>query len=117
VYGYDGGHRCMVGLKQASSILTGRFVAAALAATWRATGEVPLSRYDADLVVPRRSRAECALLKGMALRYVMRRAGAKERYASQYQILLELVAALRERGGEGLDLIFAPLWREATDDT
>ena len=116
MYGFDGGHRSLVGLKQASSILTGRFVAAALAATWRATGEVALSRYDADLVVPRRSRAECALLKGMALRYVMRRAGAKQRYATQYEILVELVAALRDRGADALDLIFAPLWHAAPDD-
>ena len=37
---FDGSHRSLVGLKQATSVLTGRFVAAALSATWRppATG-------------------------------------------------------------------------------
>ncbi len=116
MYAYDGGHRGQVGLKQATSVLTGRFVSAALTATWRAFGTAPLSRYVADLVVPRRSRAECALLKGVALRYVMRRPGADARYAQQYDILVALVGALIQRGAEALDPIFAPLWRAAPDD-
>ena len=37
----------------------------------RAHGPAPLRRYDADLVVPERARAECALLKAVAVRYVM----------------------------------------------
>ena len=113
---FDGSHRSLVGLKQATSVLTGRFVAAALSATWRASGDRPLSRYDASLVVPRRSRAECALLKGMALRYVMRRPGADERYDRQRGILAELVEALSDRGADALDAVFAPLWRDAPDD-
>jgi dGTPase len=117
MYGYDGGHRSLVGLKQATSVLTGRFVNAALAATWRKSGDAPLRRYDADLIVPRRSRAECALLKGLALRYVMRRPGADARYAQQQEILAGLVGALVMRGADELDPVFAPLWRAAPDDT
>jgi dGTPase len=116
MYGYDGGHRALVGLKQATSVLTGRFVNAALSATWRAFGDAPLRRYDASLVVPRRSRAECALLKGLALRYVMRRPGADGRYAQQREILVGLVGALVMRGADELDPVFAPLWRAAPDD-
>ncbi|HKF00264.1 MAG TPA: deoxyguanosinetriphosphate triphosphohydrolase, partial [Actinomycetes bacterium] len=66
---------------------------------------------------PRRSRAECALLKGVALRYVMRRRGADARYAQQYDILVALVGALVQRGADALDPVFAPLWRAAPDDT
>ena len=113
---FDGSHRSLVGLKQATSVLTGRFVAAALSATWREAGDRPLSRYDASLVVPRRSRAECALLKGMALRYVMRRPGADNRYQRQRETLVELVEALSHRGADELDAVFAPLWRDADDD-
>jgi dGTPase len=113
---FDGSHRSLVGLKSATSVLTGRFVAAALHATRRAAGDSPLCRYDAALTVPRRSRAECALLKGLALRYVMRRPGADSRYAQQYQILVQLTAALNDRGADALDGVFAPLWRAASSD-
>jgi dGTPase len=97
-------------------VLTGRLVAAAVAATRAKFGTGPLRRYAADLVVPRRTRAECALLKGLALRYVMRRPGADGRYARQAQVLTDLVQALVRRAPEGLDPIFAPLWSAAPDD-
>jgi dGTPase len=116
LYGYDGSHRALVALKQVTSVLTGRFVAAAVGATRKASDGGQLRRYDADLMVPRRTRAECALLKGLALRYVMRRPGAENRYERQREILVELVAALVERGDRALDAVFAPLWRAAPDD-
>jgi dGTPase len=116
LYEYDGRHPAQVGLKHATSVLTGRLVAAAAAATRAKFGPGPLRRYAADLVVPRRTRAECALLKGLALRYVMRRPGADERYARQGEILTELFAALVGRAPDGLDLVFAPLWSAAPDD-
>jgi dGTPase len=116
MFDFDGSHRGLVGLKQATSVLTGRFVTAALSATWRVAGDRPLSRYDASLVVPRRSRAEVALLKAMALRYVMRRPGAAERYHRQRDTLAGLVEALWHRGSGALDAVFAPSWESADDD-
>jgi dGTPase len=116
LYAYDGSHRALVALKQVTSVLTGRFVAAAVGATRKASGGGQLRRYDADLIVPRRTRAECALLKGLALRYVMRRPGAEERYGRQREVLVELVGALVELGDRALDAVFAPLWRTAPDD-
>ena len=116
LYGYDGSHRALVALKQVTSVLTGRFVAAAVRATRAAAGPGRLQRYAADLIVPRRTRAECALLKGLALRYVMRRPGAEQRYERQRQVLVELVGALVERGAAALDAVFAPMWRAAPDD-
>jgi len=116
LYGYDGSHRALVALKQVTSVLTGRFVAAAVGATRKASDGGQLRRYDADLMVPRRTRAECALLKGLALRYVMRRPGAEARYERQREVLVELVGALVERGDRALDPVFAPLWRAAADD-
>ncbi|GGK28752.1 deoxyguanosinetriphosphate triphosphohydrolase-like protein [Pilimelia terevasa] len=114
--GYDGGHRAQVALKGATSTLTGSFVAAAVAATRAAFGAGPLRRYAADLVVPAETRARVALLKGMALRYVLRRRGAEPGYQRQREIITELVHALTVRAPDVLDPVFAPLWTAAPDD-
>ncbi|MFC7546021.1 deoxyguanosinetriphosphate triphosphohydrolase [Plantactinospora sp. GCM10030261] len=114
--GYDGSHRAQAAVKAATSVLVGRFVSAAVQATEDRFGPGPHRRYAADLVVPRRVRAECALLKGIALRYVMRRPGARDRYARQREILVDLVHDLASRAPEALDPVFAPLWRAAPDD-
>ncbi|WP_431873579.1 deoxyguanosinetriphosphate triphosphohydrolase [Micromonospora marina] len=113
---YDGSHRALAALKATTSVLTGRFAAGVVAATEQRHGPGPHRRYDADLVVPRRIRAQCALLKGIALRYVMRRPGAQDRYARQREVLSGLVAALLDRAPDALDPVFAPLWRDAGDD-
>lgn len=114
--GYDGSHRAQAALKATTSVLTGRFVAAAVAATRRRFGPGPHRRYAADLVVPREVRARCALLKGIALRYVLRRPGSAARYERQRQLLAGLVAGLADRAPDALDAVFAPLWRAAGDD-
>jgi len=113
---YDGSHTGQATLKRATSMLTGRFAAAAIDATRAKFGDGALRRYAADLIVPRVTRMECALLKGIALRYVMRRAGSESRYADQRTLLHELVASLADRAPESLDLVFAPLWRAAPSD-
>jgi dGTPase len=115
VAGYDGSYRAQIALKRMTSVLTGRFVSAAVAATAERYGG-PLRRYDADLVVPRTVRDQCALLKGMALRYVMRARAAEQWYEQQRTILTELVETLCRCAPEHLDPVFAPLWKEAPDD-
>ena len=113
---YDGSHPAQVELKRVTSVLTGRFVAAAVMATRDEYGSRPLRRYDADLVVPRPVRAQCALLKGIALRYVMRRPGVGAWRDRQQEILRELVAVLTLRAPDALDAVYAPRWRAAMDD-
>ncbi|MEV4819586.1 deoxyguanosinetriphosphate triphosphohydrolase [Micromonospora tulbaghiae] len=113
---YDGSHRALAALKATTSVLTGRFVAGVVAATEQRHGPGPHRRYAADLEVPRRIRAQCALLKGIALRYVMRRPGAEGRYARQRDVLTGLVGVLLDRAPDALDPVFAPLWRDAADD-
>ncbi len=113
---YRGGHADQAALKRLTSVLTGRFVAAAVISTRAAYGPGRLRRYGADLMVPRRVRAQCALLKGIAWRYVMRRPGAEARYAGQRELLHELVASLVLRAPEALDPVFATLWSDAPDD-
>jgi len=113
---YDGGVRAQAGLKRLTSELTGRFVLAAIEATQARYGEGPLSRYDADLVVPAQVRAECALLKGIAARYVMGRLGARERHGRQREVVAELAAAVAQRAPDVLDVALRPAWEAAADD-
>ncbi len=113
---FDGASASFVALKRLSSVLIGRFVTAAVDATRERYGHEGLRRYQADLVVPPAMRAKCALLKGMALRYVMRRPGSVQRYGQERELLRELVAALVVRAPDALDPMFGPLWHLAGDD-
>jgi dGTPase len=112
---YDGGYAAQVALKRMTSVLTGRFVASAVGATHSRSGTEPMRRYEADLVVPRTVRNQCALLKGMAFRYVMRSRAAEDWYAEQRVILAELVDALT-RTPEALDPLFGPQFAAADGD-
>jgi dGTPase len=109
-----------VALKRLTSELVGRFVHAAvnatLAATSAAHGDRPLLRYTADLVVPARAAAEVALLKAVALRYVMSDPGRLAMQARQRELLVELATALRAGAPESLDPVFAAEWKAAADD-
>ncbi len=113
---YDGSYAAQAAAKRATSELTGRFAGAAVLATRDAHGSAALARYDAQLVVPDSIAAECALLKAVAARYVMRRAGAAERQAEQRQLLTELVAAVRDGAPATLDVPAAADWHEAAGD-
>jgi dGTPase len=112
---YDGTYGAQVALKRMTSVLTGRFVSSAVGATHSRHGTEPMRRYDADLIVPRTVRNQCALLKGMAWRYVMRTRAAEDWYEHQRTILLELVDAL-VRTPSRLDPLFSPLFAAAPDD-
>ncbi|HEY3717090.1 MAG TPA: deoxyguanosinetriphosphate triphosphohydrolase [Jatrophihabitantaceae bacterium] len=114
--GYDRSYSAQAAAKRATSELTGRFAGAAVAATREVYGPDALSRYDADLVVPEPIAAECALLKAVAARYVMRRAGAVERQAAQRALLAELVAAVRDGAPATLDTLATAAWLDAVDD-
>ncbi|WP_375503623.1 deoxyguanosinetriphosphate triphosphohydrolase [uncultured Jatrophihabitans sp.] len=122
--GYDGSYRSQVAAKRATSELTGRFVGAAVVATQdrygieplSRDGDRPLSRYAADLIVPDRVAAECALLKAVAVLFVMRREGTTDRQAGQRRLLGELVAALVDGAPATLDRGLAPAWQAAESD-
>ena len=114
--GYDGSYAAQAAAKRATSELTGRFAGAAVAATQAAHGVAPLARYAADLVVPERIAAECALLKAVAARYVMRRRVALDRMAAQRRLLRELVSAIVDRAPASLDRAASQAWHQAGDD-
>ncbi|MDP9241342.1 MAG: deoxyguanosinetriphosphate triphosphohydrolase [Actinomycetota bacterium] len=113
---YDGSVRAQAALKRLTSELTGRFVSAAIEATREKYGDEPLTRYEADLVVPAAVRTECALLKGVAAHYVMNRDGAHEMHERQREVIVELASALADRAPEALDIALQPAWHAAADD-
>ncbi|MGW5482647.1 deoxyguanosinetriphosphate triphosphohydrolase [Streptomyces sp. NPDC004008] len=115
-HGYDGSAVAQARLKDATSQLIGRFCLAAEGATRAAWGSGRLTRYAAELVVPRSTRMECAVLKAVADRYVMQRAEQERIRAEQRIVVAELAEALTARAPEGLDPQFRALFHEAADD-
>jgi dGTPase len=114
--GYDSSLGAQVALKRLTSELVGRFAAAAVTGTRAIHGEGPLSRYGAELAVPEQAQAEVALLKALALRYVMsdpRRLAMQE---GQRQMLVDLVGVLGRRAPASLDVVFHPAWENAAAD-
>ena len=137
---YDGAPGTVAALKNLTSELIGRFCVAAQQATLAAAGEsaphpttaphpitaTPLShtspvghsftRYAADLVVPRRQRLECALLKAITARYVMNRAGVLAAQARERELLTELAHAIERGAPQTLDPLLRPSWDAARTD-
>jgi dGTPase len=113
---YDGTAVAQARLKDASSQLIGRFCLAAERATRDAYGTGRLTRYRAELVVPREQRLECAVLKAVADRYVMQRESQERRRAQQRVVIGELAEALLAHAPEGLDPQFRAIFDAADDD-
>ena len=112
---YDGGPEGAAALKNVTSELIGRFCLAAQDAT-RAAHPGPLTRYAADLIVPRRQRLECALLKGITAHYVMTRAGVVAAQARERELLAELALAVERGAPRTLDPLLRPAWDAAVSD-
>ncbi|GAA2270490.1 deoxyguanosinetriphosphate triphosphohydrolase [Streptomyces hawaiiensis] len=115
-HGYDGTAVAQARLKDATSQLIGRFCLAAETATRTAYGAGRLTRYAAELVVPRETRMECAVLKAVADLYVMQRAEQERLRADQRIVVAELAEALTARAPDGLDPQFRALFDRAEDD-
>jgi dGTPase len=129
---YDGGPAAAAALKNLTSELIGRFCVAAQQATIAAAQLTPSSttspsshtspmghsliRYAADLVVPRRQRLECALLKGITAHYVMTRAGVIAAQARERELLTELAYAIERGAPRTLDPLIRPAWDAAGTD-
>jgi dGTPase len=114
--GFDGGLESLAALKNLTSELIGRFCRSAQDATLAAAGRGRLTRYAADLVVPRQQRLECALLKGVTALYVMARAGAAASQARERELIAELAAAVEAGAPATLDPVFRPGWEAAGTD-
>ena len=114
---YDGQRRSLAVLKDLTSQLIGRFCIAAEKATHALHGSGRLTRHRADLVVPRATRLEIAVLKGIAATYVMRSQERMSILAGQQDVVRGLVAALRLQAPRGLDPAFQVDFAAADDDT
>ena len=112
---FDGSLASSAAVKHLTSELIGRLCGAAEHAT-RPPGHPPLSRYEADLVVPQQQRLECALLKGVTAHYVMSRSGAAAAQARERELIAELADSILAGAPETLDLAFRPEFLSAADD-
>jgi dGTPase len=116
-FSFDGGPAALAAAKNLTSELVGRFCQAAEDATRAAAGPARLTRYAADLVVPRRQLLECALLKGVAAHYVMRRQAAVDQQAREREVITELALAIERGAPATLNPVFQPAWDTAPDDS
>ncbi|NIR36100.1 MAG: deoxyguanosinetriphosphate triphosphohydrolase, partial [Actinobacteria bacterium] len=69
-----------------------------------------------DLEVPRETRNEIAVLKGLAAVYVMTARDRRPVYIQQREMLYDLVEALRKRAPDALEPPFQADWELARDD-
>ena len=113
---YDGTHRSLARLKDLASQLIGRFAQAAEVATQDQYGDGDLTRYNANLVVPRAQRVEVAILKSMAGHYVINARQSQIRYAEQQKLITELVDAILESAPDTLESFFLQDWQRAQSD-
>ncbi|MCU1425909.1 MAG: deoxyguanosinetriphosphate triphosphohydrolase [Microbacteriaceae bacterium] len=103
-------------LKNLTSQLIGRFAHEAVHATRLAHPHGSLIRFGADVVVPRETQAEIAVLKGIVAANVMSTNARQPIYTEQRNILTELADALHASDSRELDAGFAADWRAAGND-
>ena len=115
-FSFDGGPASLAAAKNLTSELVGRLCQAAQDGTRAVAGPAPLSRYAADLVVPRRQLLECALLKAVAAHYVMTRKDAVTEQAREREVITELALAIERAAPATLDPVFQPAWDSAAND-
>jgi dGTPase len=112
---FEGTMADLVGLKSFTSALIGRFCVSAQTATLAAYGP-ECGRHGADLIVPRITRLECALLKGITAHYVMSREDHHANQARQRELIAELASMIMLGAPGTLEPALRAAFAEAGDD-
>ncbi|ACZ85329.1 deoxyguanosinetriphosphate triphosphohydrolase [Streptosporangium roseum] len=86
---FDGSLAALAAIKGLTSSLIGHLCRSAQIATRESYGPAA-GRYSADLIVPRATRLECALLKGLTAHYVMTRDAHNANQARQRELIHDL---------------------------
>ncbi|GGK44605.1 deoxyguanosinetriphosphate triphosphohydrolase-like protein [Planomonospora parontospora subsp. parontospora] len=111
----DGSMSGLAALKGLTSALIGRFCRSAEVATREAYGPAP-GRYGAELVVPRSSRLECAVLKGVTVHYVITREDHSANRARQRELIHDLARLIARSAPDSLEPALRPAFARAGDD-
>ena len=114
---FDRSHRQLALLKDLTSQLIGRFALSAERETRGHYGNGNLTRYEANLLVPRAQRVEVAMLKAMPGYYIILAERSQELYAKQRTLLAELVDVVLERAPGSLESFFLQEWYRANSDS
>ena len=115
-HGFDRSHRHLARLKDLTSQLVGRFALAAERETRAHFGDGDLTRYSANLLVPREQRVEVALLKSIAGFYIIKAERSQDRYARQKSVIADLVEAVLASAPGSLESYFLQEWQRASTD-
>ncbi|MFJ2031099.1 deoxyguanosinetriphosphate triphosphohydrolase [Streptosporangium sp. NPDC087985] len=112
---FDGSLTDLAALKGLTSSLIGDLCRSAQLATQEAYGQAA-DRYSADLIVPRATRLECALLKGLTAHYVMSRDAHSANQARQRELIHDLAHLIMLGAPGTLEPALRPAFVKAGSD-
>lgn len=113
---WEGDRSCQAKLKNFTSHMIGHFSGGATLATREAYPIDVLTRFTAQLVVPRQIRAEIAVLKGLVAAFVVSHQTQQPVYARQREVLVTLASELLDHEDAFLEPAFREDWNAAHDD-
>ncbi|MDD7384273.1 MAG: deoxyguanosinetriphosphate triphosphohydrolase [Actinomycetaceae bacterium] len=112
---FCGSYADLAAMKNLTSRIIGRFIDSVVDATRDTVGDIPVARYQADLVIPPQTQEEILVMKGIAVEYVMEPREHQPLSAAQRAMLFDLVDVLSSHP-EHMERMFIDMYHEATDD-